>query len=284
MDRILITGASGLLGTHLSEFLRNSGLNVITHAFKSKADNNFDLSKKSDVLSALDEINPTIIINLAALTDVDKCEEDIQLCYSTNVRAVENLTEWINGKDCQLIHISTDQLYDNAVASKEDNIVMSNTYTFSKYASELAAHKVGATIIRTNFFGKSQTPNRDSFSDWITKALKDGQKINMFNDVLFNPVSIQTLCNCLKLIVEKPIGGVFNIGSKDPLSKKDFAMYLAELFSLDTSNINSITIEELNLKANRPKNMIMDVSKFEETYSIELPSLKDEIASLRNGK
>jgi dTDP-4-dehydrorhamnose reductase len=65
------------------------------------------------------------------------------------------------------------------------------------------------------------------------------------------------------------------------MSKRDFAIELAKVFSLDSGCAQDALASELNLKARRPKDMRMDCGLFEKTFNITLPSLKDEIRSLK---
>jgi dTDP-4-dehydrorhamnose reductase len=89
------------------------------------------------------KVEPEIIVNLAALTNVDLCERHPQLAYLSNVKIVENLASSIRNLPirCHLVHLSTDQVYDGAGPHKEEDITLSNYYAFSKYASELAAER-----------------------------------------------------------------------------------------------------------------------------------------------
>jgi dTDP-4-dehydrorhamnose reductase len=112
--RILVTGSRGLLGSALVPHLRACGNFVLGHSRGREADIYGDLTDARQVSSALDEAAPDVVVNLAALTDVDECERKPQLAYLANVRIVENLARWIraNGSRTYLVQVSTDQVYD----------------------------------------------------------------------------------------------------------------------------------------------------------------------------
>lgn len=244
-----------------------------------------DLTDTEQGRAVLDEVSPEIIVNLAALTDVDECERDPQRAYLTNVRIVENLANWIrkHGSCSHLVQISTDQVYDGIGSHKEEEITLTNYYGFSKYASELAAAAVPSTILRTNFFGPSQCPGRASLSDWLVRSLSGGESITVFDDVCFSPLSLQKLVEQLELVIGNPQLGVFNLGSRDGMSKADFAFTLAAVLDLPTETMRRGSSSNGKLTAYRPKDMRMDSSSYEGAFGIQLPSLREEIHSMRAG-
>jgi dTDP-4-dehydrorhamnose reductase len=211
---------------------------------------------------------------------VDRCETQPNQAYLANVRIVENIAGWIKQEKtpCHLAHISTDQVYDGASPHAEEQVTLTNYYAFSKYAGELAAASVPSTILRTNFFGRSHCAKRASLSDWLFRSLSNGDPIQVFDDVLFNPLSMITLSEIIKLIIQKKPIGVFNLGSHEGMSKADFAYAFAEELNLSTSAMTRTSTDQVTfLKTYRPKDMRMDCSKFEKILGIKLPFLRDEI-------
>lgn len=284
-NRVLVLGAGGLLGADLVPILKASGFEVLTHG-RSSGDYQFDLDSCSLVNEMLKKINPDVIVNLVALTDVDRCEKEPNQAYIGNVRSIVNVADWVKRRNeqCQLIHISTDQVYDGMGLHTEENVTLTNYYAFSKYAGELAALNVGATVLRTNFFGRSHCDKRSSFTDWLFGALLRKENIQVFDDVQFSPLSMNTLSKMIASVIRKKVSGVFNLGSHNGLSKADFAFAFADELSLPSAAMNRTTTEKVTfLKTYRPKDMRMDCALFERVMGVKLPDLKDEIKKVAMG-
>lgn len=277
--KILVLGANGLLGCEFLNKNHSDGWEVVGHFGRSK-EKNVDLSRFDQTVSYLDRIAPDVIVNLVALTNVDYCEQHPDEAYLGNVKVVENIASWIRqqNKPIHLVQISTDQVYDGQGLHTEGNVTLKNYYAFSKYAGELAACNVDATVLRTNFFGKSKTEKRVSFTDWLYQALTSKESIQVFDDVYFSPLSMKTLSNMIALVISKEIKGVYNLGSKQGMSKADFAFSFAHALDLNTDKMTRAKIASIDfVKTYRPKDMRLDVSKFEQALGVSLPDLQQEI-------
>lgn len=277
---ILLLGATGLLGNTLSKYLRSKDYNISEHGRSTRAEFNANISKKNETNTLLDLTRPDVIINLIGLTDVDFCEANPNQAYLVNVRTVENICDWIsnNKNDCHLIHISSDQVYDGSGIHTEDEVNLSNYYAFSKYAGEIAARGVHSCILRTNFFGFSHCNGKESLTDWIYQSINNGRKLSVFDNVLFSPLSMITLSKMIALAIDQRMTGTFNLGSHSGMSKADFSFLFAKETKLAEENMSRISIEQAGfIKTYRPKDMRLDISRFEDTFSIKLPTLENEI-------
>lgn len=277
--KVVVLGANGLLGTQLLNNRVPSSWDVVGHFGRSK-ETNADLSVISETIKYLDKIQPRVIINLVALTNVDYCETNPHESYLINVKVVENVVAWIRLQEhnVHLVHISTDQVYDGDGLHSESKPALTNYYGFSKYAGEMAASVTHSTILRTNFFGKSQAELRVSFTDWLYNALTNKEEIQVFDDVYFSPLSMSTLSEMIALVVSKEIVGTYNLGSNQGLSKADFAFEFANALNLNTDKMVRTKIENIDfVKTYRPKDMRLDVSKFEQDLNVVLPTLQQEI-------
>jgi len=285
MAHVLTIGATGLLGNTLIPKLVASGHNVVTHGFTGVAQEKADLCNFSQASALVARVKPECIVNLAALTNVDLCEREPHRAYMLNVSTVSNVVRAIkeHAPDCHLVQISTDQVYDGNGPHLEANVCVTNTYAFSKIAAELAAASVSSTILRTNFFGRSNCTTRSSFSDWIVQALQKDAPLNVFDDILFAPLEIKTLASIIERVVCMRPLGLFNLGAKNGMSKADFAFALADVMDLPTKNITrTISTASLALDAYRPKDMRMNSSLFERTTGLQLPTLIDQVHSVRS--
>jgi dTDP-4-dehydrorhamnose reductase len=283
MANVLVTGATGLLGSRLVPLLQARGHLVTRLGHTHITQLNVDLVSYEQTARALDQVRPEVIINLTALTNVDRCETHPQDAYLLNVKPVENLSSWIQSTSgpCHLIQISTDQVYDGAGPHAEGEVTIRNHYGMSKLAGEFAAGTVASTILRTNFVGRSLREERISFTDWLYSALRSMTPITVYDDVMFSPLAIETLCDCIeRAVLERPIG-IFNLGSRDGMSKADFAFAFANAVGLPAKTmVRSNSGTTATSAARRPTDMRMQCNKFEIRMGLTLPKLIEEVQNL----
>jgi dTDP-4-dehydrorhamnose reductase len=224
----------------------------------------------------LNQYKPNCIINLVALTSVEDCENNSDLASNLNVLPVKNIVKWIlkNNSNCHLIHISTDHVYDGPGYKKENEVNLLNNYARTKYISETIAQQVRATVLRTNFIGKSINSKRNSFTDWIYYMITQNKIIYAYSDILFNPVSIFTLNNIINYFIQNKYLGIYNIGSRGCLSKADFIENFTKLLKYDINNIKKVNYEN---NISRPKNMCMNIVNYENLSGIRMKNIIDEI-------
>jgi dTDP-4-dehydrorhamnose reductase len=281
-ETVLVTGARGLLGTTLSTTLEARGWSVVRHG-RRNGDVFGDLTNRRIAAEVVTQSSIDCIINLAALTDVDSCETNPSEAYAQNTRIVENLVAAIRESQspAHLVQVSTDQVYDGQGPHLEDDVRLTNYYGFSKIAGELAASKTRSTIVRTNFFGLSRREGRSSFSDWLVSSLQRQALLRVFDDVWFSPLSLEQLSEYIAFCAERRIPGVFNLGSREGMTKADFCYALARSLHLSTATMSRINSSEAALKAYRPKDMRMDCGRFASVFDVTLPTLEQEIESMK---
>ena len=108
------------------------------------------------------------------------------------------------------------------------------------------------------------------------------KKFNVFNDVYFSPVSFNTVYFVINTLIKKNIKGIYNLGTKEGMSKKEFAIYFCKLINLDTKNIIGNSQNDVDLSAKRPNDMRLDTQKLESKLGIKFINLKDEIKSIKD--
>ena len=281
MDKVLILGASGLLGHHLAPWLRGVGYEVICAGRNPADDCILDVLDRPAMTALLQRIAPRFVINLIGATNVDQCEIDINYAYNANVAVAANLAATVAACPklaVQLVHVSTDQVYDGPGLHVEECIAPLNVYALSKYAGELALRGSPVSILRTNFFGKSRAPSRSSFTDWLVRALQGEAEFTVFSDVMFNAVHMDTLCDVIHRVMVQRVVGIFNVGSRGVISKAEFSLRLAAALQLPSGHACPGLSGDVLLKAKRPRNMGMDVGRLESALAFQCPSIDDEIA------
>lgn len=267
----MILGSSGLLGNVLSMKLSSYGYKV----FKPLRKNNQEFLDCNTINNLIISEKIPTVINLMANTNVDYCEEYPEFAYLSNVKSLENLIEIFDETGIHLIHISTDQIYYGEGPHSEENIYPCNVYAITKYLSEVIADKVDATILRTNFVGKSFLSKRPSFSDWILNSIKNEKPISLFNDIYFSPLSIIDLCKYIDIVIKSSNRGIFNIGSRNSISKANFGIELIKNLNLDNKMISICSSRKFERKAKRPNDMTMSVTKFEQAFDLILPTIDE---------
>jgi dTDP-4-dehydrorhamnose reductase len=277
---IIITGATGLLGSTLYPQLKSQGRSVRTQSYKNTADFTADLSVPIQAFELLSNVKPRVIVNLVGLTSVERCQDHPQEAYLLNTKVVENIVKWMleSDSDCHLVQISTDQVYDGSGPHNEDQVTITNNYAFSKYAGELAAALVPSTILRTNFVGLSKAIHRESLTDWVFNSLNVSKQISVLQDVFFSPLSLKFLAEMISIVIDKKPIGVFNLGSRNGMTKADFDYVFAEHLGLPVTLMSRINSDQATfLRAYRPKDMRMNSFKFESALGVSLPCLIDQI-------
>ena len=277
--KIAIMGANGFLAQNLHK--RFSKKNKYYLLGKNNSEIFCEYSKIDSIKTIINKYKFDVIINCVGYTKIDNIEIEKELCFNLNVIVVQNIIQAIKDSDKKpfLIHFSTDHLYNQKGNSLENNFQILNYYSLSKYYSEFFASQVKSIILRTNFFGHSFHKTKSSFSDWIINELSHKKVINSFNDIYFNPLNFDTLANLIELIVIKKIPGIFNVGSNNGFSKDKFIKKLCKHKSFNSALINTKNSRNY-FRIRRPKDMRMNINKFEKTYKIRLPNLNDEILKL----
>ena len=264
--RFFIVGANGHLGSRLCPFLESKGHIV------------FKLSRnEKEIKHLFSKINPQVIINLAANTNVDECEQNIRSAFHSNIEPLNMLSKYINTNTTHLVQISTDQVYSGKGPHEESKANPCNVYGLTKYSGELIARSMNASILRTNYVGKSLLNNKKSLTDWLVNSLKNKKPIMLYNDIIFNPVHADYLCEVILKVSEEKVIGTFNLGSSSSITKADFFILLAKELNLDLTNIEIGSSIRSPIRAKRPSDMSMIVTKIEKDLSIKIPEINQTI-------
>lgn len=238
MKKILITGGSGQLAQSFKLLFKHEyNLSVLDKKL-------FDITDPKIVEKTLVKERPDIVINCAAMTNVDGCENDSENAYLINGLAIENFVKFFDGL---FIQLSTDYVFDGIdgpyLESSETNPI--SIYGKSKLLGEEIVKKnfKNFLIIRTNvLFDLNQ---KASFLDWIIKSLSNNQKINVVNDQINNPVWTYDLSKTINFLINNNMNGIFHVGSDILCSRYKFAKMIAGVWGFDMVNILPISTIDL---------------------------------------
>lgn len=265
--KILITGSNGLLGQKLvSLILQENDFSLIATA---KGENRIqslypdmryvemDITDKENVLDVIASEKPDYIIHTAAMTQVDDCEKDKNLCDLLNVKAVAYITEACEKYDVHLVHLSTDFIFDgkDGPYTEEDKPNPISYYGISKLKSEELVKNSNCkwAIVRTVLvYGIVHEMSRSNIILWVKKSLKEGKTINVVNDQWRSPTLAEDLAMGCYLICKKDASGIFNISGPDFLTPYDMAIATADHFKLNKKLINEVDGTVFKQDADRP--------------------------------
>ena len=119
-------------------------------------------------------------------------------------------------------------------------------------------------------------------NEWFLNSLKDQNKIELFNDIQFNPVSMNTLYQCIEHILCNFKSGLYNFGSRKGLTKAEFCLKIMKKLNINYKKINIVSVEQSDLFAYRPKGMMMNTYKFENNFKFKIPDIVEEIDLIYN--
>ena len=275
--KILITGSNGLLGQKLLHKLRQdfSVELIATSKGKNRVSNkdgytyfDLDITNNDVVAQLIASEKPQVVINTAAMTNVDLCEDEKKACDSLNVEAVRYLADSCAMIDAHLIQISTDFIFDgeDGPYTEEDEPNPLSYYGLSKLKSEevLQAHNVKWTILRTIIvFGVGEKLSKGNIVLWAKGALAKGDPLNIIDDQFRAPTLAEDLADACILAAKKKAFGVFNASGKDIMSIYEIVERIAKHYGNTTENLNRISTATLNQTAGRPPRtgFILDKSK-----------------------
>ncbi len=282
--KILITGSNGLLGQKLVyKLLDHSNVEVIATSIGSNRIAKttgyryfpLDISDRDAVLALVGEIRPDCIINTAAMTNVDACENDKPACKSLNIDAVEYLIEAARPLNSHFIHLSTDFVFDGKKGPyrEEDTPNPLSYYAESKLQSEKLVEASGLdwAILRTIIiYGVVDDVQRSNLVLWTKTSLQEGKSINVITDQFRSPTLAEDLADACIAAALKRAKGIYHIaGAEADLdSIINLVKRIAGFYGLDQSLIKPVTSAQLKQPAVRPPKtgFILDKARRELGY------------------
>ncbi len=271
--KIVITGSNGLLGQKLVYKLRNQ--ENITCIATARGENRLiqkegyaydemDITNAEEVKKVLSKHKPDAVIHTAAMTNVDACETEKEACVAMNISAVQyivNALEELQKRNLnykpQLIHLSTDFIFDGTHGPLDENEKPNplSYYAWSKLEAEkiVQASKLNWAIARTVLvYGIVDNMSRSNIVLWAKQNLEQGKKINVVDDQFRTPTLAEDLADGCILLAKKKAQGIYNISGKDFMSILQLVHVVADYYKLDKSLINPSKSADIKQPAQRP--------------------------------
>ena len=265
--RILITGANGLLGQELvSQMSRYPEYDVLAtgrddtprFGHGSCGYVPLDVTRFCDVRRLFEDFTPDVVINCAAMTQVDQCETNRDACRRVNVEAVEHLARCCLKHGTRLIQLSTDFVFDGEHGPYREDARPHplSFYGRSKWAAENAARGAGIdrwAVVRTVLvYGTGRNLSRSNVALWVIDRLLRGEPIRVVTDQWRTPTYVADLAAGIDRIVRYGKTGIFHLSGREYLTVYDFALRIAEAFDLDASLIRPADRRHFPEAAPRP--------------------------------
>lgn len=278
--RVLITGASGLLGLNLAlDALRTHTVigvdrgTLVSPPFRLIQT---DLLESGAIERALTESQPEAVIHCAAIANVDVCERDPALARQVNTELATQVATACSRRGLNLVHISTDAVFDGTASvpyTEVDEPHPIGIYAETKRAAEAAvlAACPQAIVARVNFYGWSANGSR-SLAEFFVNNLGAGKPVRGFTDVTFCPLFVSHLGRILLRMLDARLEGLYHVVGSEAMSKYDFGVQLARKFGFDAGLIATDSVESSGLAARRAHNLNLSVNKLSAALGERIPS------------
>ena len=273
--KVLVTGSNGLLGQKIIYSLierkdidllaSSKGLNRLINKSGYKYID-LDITKNDEVKKVFENETPDAVINCAAMTNVDYCEENQDSCWKINVNAVENLAKSCEVSKSHLLHLSTDFVFDGKSGPYTENDKPNplHFYAKSKLKSEEIVKKIMTnwTIARTIIiYGITDNMSRSNIVLWAKSEIGKGNTINVVNDQYRSPTLAEDLAKGCISIIDKSAHGLYHLSGPKTYSILNLVYQVADFYNLDKSLILPVTSVSLNQSATRPLSTGFDITK-----------------------
>jgi dTDP-4-dehydrorhamnose reductase len=281
---IAVTGASGQLGRTLSQLWNDSPHPQYRYKALDRAA--LDLAQADTIDTVLSELEPSIIINAAAYTQVDKAESDRDAAFSVNAEGVRSIAAWTAAKQAKLIHVSTDFVFDGAGKKPyepDDQTSPLGAYGTSKLAGEKeiqAITELRSAIVRTSWLYSEYGNN---FVKTMLRLMGEKEQLSVVDDQLGSPTSTHGLAALIfAMIRQDNFSGIYHWSDGASISWYEFAVEiqqqaLAEGLLSKAIPISPISSSEYPAPARRPAYSVLDRSRAQAEFECPAASWKAQL-------
>ncbi|OLS21881.1 MAG: dTDP-4-dehydrorhamnose reductase [Candidatus Heimdallarchaeota archaeon LC_3] len=302
MEKIVVIGSSGFVGTHVTEYLsKNSQYDTKLGFFKNKpkeAANSvyIDITDREKTEDTILKLNPDIILHLAAEANVDKSEIHQHNTYLVNTKGTKNIVDSAKKINAKVIMTSTDYVFEGKKeiiykeSSKKHPV---NIEGDSKARAEevlISSRLESWAICRISVpYGWRKFEYQKSFLDWVVTSCSKGEEISLVSDQYNCPTSLNELSLYIYEIIRQDGHGTYHTVGPEYLSRYEFGLIIADVFDLEKKLIAPITTEELikripSYKAPRPFYCNLEDTRLEKELSVNKKSIKENLEILKNQK
>lgn len=287
-QRLLIIGASGFLGTHTLQAAKSAGnFEVFLADCRASQDDcieELDITNAVDIESIFRRINPDLVMLLAAISDIDKCERAHQLAFAINAQGAENVANACVRHHAKLLFTSTAAVFDGTKHgySEEDKPNPLSVYGKTKLWAEDAVDRLLPSAITLRlalvigFAGKSGT---NAMLDNMIARWKSGSPVMLPTYEVRNPIDAATLARVMLRLITDPnstVRGIYHIGASDSISRYELGMRLAQRAGVPTELVRAQDTE-IPGRAPRGADHFLLTDKIRKDCNIEFETSADVI-------
>ena len=281
--KIFLLGGTGLAGQEIKNELINRKIDVVSIARKN-ADINFDLTDKNNFIELLNKHLPNVIINSAAIADIDFCEKNPEISKKINTELPKTVVDWCKNKNVEFVQISTDHFFkdnSNKAHSEVEEVYTKNIYATQKYEAENYSLKYKKSLIlRTSIVG-FRGWGKKSFAEWAFDSIMNDSEISLYKNVWTSSIDTKSFAKgMIDLILTENTYGLFNLASREVYSKALFVEEMAIQLKKKLSKANYIDISPS--KSHRSISLGLNIDKVQKILNWKLPSMKEVVWTLLN--
>ncbi len=271
--KIVITGADGQLGRELMKLYPDA----IGTSHDPSRMFYLPIENQDAIIKLLERERPDVVVNCAALTNVDRCEKEREYAYKVNGLAVRSMALECRRIGAKLVHISTDYVFDGTDGNYSEDFPTNpvNYYGLSKLAGEHFAFSGEENlVVRTSgVFGYS-----NNFPLFVYNKLKNGEVVKAIKG-FYSPIHAENLAKAVKELIDLKEVGIINVAG-ERISRMDLALSIAEFFKLDKNLVTESDTVKL-LQAKRPFDSSLNITKARKLIDFDFYTINSNLDALR---
>ena len=295
-NRVLVTGANGLLGQALVRRLcREREYDVLATArddaprfeLESCGYAPLDVTQPAEITQIFEDFTPNVVVNCAAMSDVAECDEHRSEAWATNARAVKTLAKRCREHRARLVQVSSDFVFNGKRGPYDEEARPDpvNYYGRTKLAGENAVREAGRSnwaIARTVLlYGTGQDLTRSNIVLWIVDQLSDGDPLHIVDDQYRTPTHVEDLADGIERLIRQDETGIYHLSGPDLVSIYELACTVAEVFGLDASLIEPVSSDFFEDDVERPPRTGFVLDKAKADLDYDPRSLEDGLRDLQ---
>ncbi len=282
---VLVVGGTGLLGQYVGQEGLRRGYRVFgSHRSRQTPDDprvvwrRLDITDSEAVTAVVQEVRPDLVVNAAAMTDVDGCERAPDEAKHVNETAAGYLAFASEAVGAAFVHTSTDYVFDGTGPATEDTVPHPlGTYGQTKLWGEALVRKADpqALILRLSaVFGWNRVSGKTNAVTWILQKLETGREVPLFHDQRVTPTYAKTAAEVAFDLVDRRASGIFHVACEECLSRADMGRSIADVFRVPNPKLIPTSIASAALLAKRPPAPCLIVRKVQEALRRSLPTFR----------